>query len=499
VKRILATLSALAIAITLVAPATGAAAAAPNDPARVKWRVKVDLDYFTKDPGIGPDGTIYIPNKFGKTQAINPTTGASKWVVPFGGDETPIEVATDGTVYVAGGGVGTPGGTDSITALRPDGTVKWMFTGANDYLLAGPNLGPDGNIYAVTDSTGIGFFSLTPAGQLRFSTGRFSNYGSSVTNIAFGPDRAYFGLDMVGIQLPTFFAYNLSGARIWTVGQPDDPSSPAVGPNGNVVFLAFPTDTGKSVWSYSPAGKPVYKFYEFPGNVQERPDVGVDNVAYVSRNFGTMLALNPTGSVKWRYSDGRMLFAPRVNKQNTVVFAGGRVTYGEPGFFVALTTAGLPLFQVLLPDEPGFAEYGQLVPVSRPAFSPDGATAYSVTDVAGDGNVPYADVYAYLYAIDTKVAVPAKPAAPTNLVGRRVNATWTALTWRDNSSNETGFSIQRCKGAGCTAFVDIATVGANVRAYQDKKVPSVGSFGYRVRAYNVTGFSPFSNWVTVVT
>jgi outer membrane protein assembly factor BamB len=496
VKRIIAILSAVAIGITLTVPVTGAADAAPVDPTRVKWRVKVDLDYFLQDPGVGPDGTVYIPNKFGKTQAIDPVTGATRWVAPFGGGSFSISVAADGTVYVAGGGAGTPGGTDSISALRPDGTPKWMFTGAEDYLLAGPNLGPDGNIYAVTDSTGIGFFSLTPAGQLRFATGRFSDYGSAGMNIAFGPDRAYFGFDMSALQLPTFFAYDLDGELIWTASQPDDPPSPVAGPNGNVVFLAFPSGTGQSVWSFSPAGAPVYKFYEFPGNEQARPDVGIDNVAYVTRNLSTLLALNPSGSVKWRHTDDRIMLAPRVNTQNTVVFLGGNVTYGEPGFFLALTTAGEPLFEVPLPNEPGFAEYGQLVPGSRPVFSPDGATAYSVADVAGDGNVPYADTYAFLYAIDTSASTSGL-LAPTDLAGRRVSPTRIALTWRDNSSNEAGFSIERCKGAGCTSFVEIARAKANSDSATDRTVPSGGTYSYRVRAYNATGVSPYSNTVTV--
>ena len=107
-----------------------------------------------------------------------------------------------------------------------------------------------------------------------------------------------------------------------------------------------------------------------------------------------------------------IMFAPRVNRQNTVVFVGGRVTYGEPGFFRVVRTSGQPLFQVNLPDDPGFEPYGQLVPTSRPVFSPDGTTAYSVVDLAGDGNVPLADTYAYLYAISTTVTAPPPPGPP---------------------------------------------------------------------------------------
>jgi outer membrane protein assembly factor BamB len=506
-RRLLALVSSVALLAVLAGSGAGASAAAPLDPSRVNWRVRVDLDSFSHDPGVGPDGTIYIPNKFGKTQAINPATGATRWIVPYGGDTiAPISVGSDGTVYVTGGGAGSVGGTDSISALRPDGTLKWMFAGMNAYLLAGPNVGPDGNIYAVSDVNGLGFFSLTPSGQLRFSTGRFTDRGPGGFNLAFGPDRVYFGFEMPGLEPPTFFAYGLDGVLKWRVGQPDKPSSPVAGPNGNVVFLAFPTNQGKSVWSYSPAGQAIYKFYEFPGNVQEAPDVGTDNVAYVSRNLNTVLALNPTGTVKWRYTDTGMTFKPRVNRQNTVVFMGGILTYGQAGFFRALTTGGQPLFQVALPDEPGFAEYGQLVPTSRPVFSPDGGTAYSLVDVAGDGNLPYADVYAYLYSIDTRTTgvTPPPPtsipvAAPTNLSGRPVSASRADLSWSDASSNETGFSIERCTGARCTSFVAIGSVGANTRAFSDTKVPGRGTYSYRVRGFNAGSVSPYSNRAKVQT
>jgi hypothetical protein len=492
-KRRLAVVATLALAIALISPLSGASDAASADPSHVKWRVKVSLDAFTHDPGVGPDGTIYIPNKFGRTQAINPFDGSTRWVAAYGGGSGPITVGPDGTVYVAGGGAGTIGGTDSISALRPDGTLKWMFTGTKDGLMAGPNVGPDGNIYGVTDFSGIGFFSLTPAGQLRFATGQFSDYGPVGMNIAFGADRAYFGFDS------RFFAYDLGGGLRWTLGSAGDPPSPVVGPNGNVVFLAFPSNLGKSVWSYTPAGQPVYKFYEFPGNVQSVPDVGVDNVAYLSRNLDTLVALTPNGAVKWRSTIDGIMFDPRVNRQNTVVFVGGRTTYGQPGFLRAVTTTGQQLFQTALPDEPGFEPYGQLVPSSRPVFSPDGTTAYVVADVAGDGNVPYADTYSYLYAVDTTTGgvAPAIPAAPTNLTARAVSAHRVDLTWRDASSTETGFAIERCYGARCTALVRIATVGMNVIRYSDTVLPRIGTYRYRVRAFNATGSSAYSNWVRV--
>ena len=501
-RRPTGTLITLALALAIVggaATATPAGAATPSEPDRVTWRIKIPLDYYFHTPGVGPDGTIYVPNLFGRTQAVAPN-GSTRWIFPAGGSGGPISVAGDGTIVVGGGGPGAVGGTDGIFAINPNGTLKWAFTATGDYLLAGPSIGPDGNVYAVTDSTGIGFFSLTPAGQLRFSKGQFTDHGAHGQRLAFGPDRVYFGFDMQGLQLGTFFAYDFAGNLRWTAASPDDPPQPDAGPNGNVVFRAFPSNQGKSLFSYSPAGQRVFSFYEFPGNVQDAPDVGPDNVTYSVRNLGTMLALNPDGTVKWRHVDDGIMFEPVVDPTNRVIFTGGRVTYGEPGFFLGLSTAGQPLWKVPLPTEPGFGEYGQLVPVSRPVFSPDGTTAYAITDVAGDGNTPYPELYAYLYAIPTGATgttTSTNLAAPTNLTGRAVVGGRINLTWTDNSTGETASRIQRCIGRTCTSYANLAVVGPNVTSWSDSGLTTGQYYRYRVRAEGSTGSSAWSNKVRV--
>jgi hypothetical protein len=69
------------------------------------------------------------------------------------------------------------------------------------------------------------------------------------------------------------------------------------------------------------------------------------------------------------------------------------------------------------------------------------------------------------------------------------------LSWTDNSGNETGFKIERCTGSGCTNFAQIATVGANVRSYNNTGLNKNTTYTYRVRAYNAAGNSTYSNTV----
>lgn len=88
--------------------------------------------------------------------------------------------------------------------------------------------------------------------------------------------------------------------------------------------------------------------------------------------------------------------------------------------------------------------------------------------------------------------------APTNL-----SATWNATTsevvlnWEDNSSNETGFSIQRSTNGVDFTFVDNVT--ANVLTYTDNTVSPQTTYYYRVFAFNMVEDSEYSNIVQVTT
>jgi hypothetical protein len=68
-----------------------------------------------------------------------------------------------------------------------------------------------------------------------------------------------------------------------------------------------------------------------------------------------------------------------------------------------------------------------------------------------------------------------------------------ALSWSDNATNEEGFHIER--SANGSAFTQIATVSANVTTYNDPGL-GIGTYAYRVRAYNSGGDSGYTNTAT---
>lgn len=94
---------------------------------------------------------------------------------------------------------------------------------------------------------------------------------------------------------------------------------------------------------------------------------------------------------------------------------------------------------------------------------------------------------------------PAVPAAPSNLTATAVSTTRIDLAWADNSTNEDGFKIERCKGSTCANFAQIATVSAGVTSYQNTGLSRNTTYRYRVLAHNTGGSSPYSNVVSATT
>lgn len=83
-------------------------------------------------------------------------------------------------------------------------------------------------------------------------------------------------------------------------------------------------------------------------------------------------------------------------------------------------------------------------------------------------------------------------AAPSGLSALFASMTQFNLNWKDNSSHEQGFKIERKTGTS-GAYSQIGTTGAGVTTYEDKTLTSGATYYYRVRAYNADGDSGYSN------
>jgi hypothetical protein len=105
------------------------------------WATKVGGKIRFVSPAIGPTGKIYTGYAQG-IAALNPD-GTSAWPANYaviGGFSSTPAVATDGTIYAAGGF----GSHAALYAVNPDGTEKWTRPGP---FYSSPAIGANGIVY----------------------------------------------------------------------------------------------------------------------------------------------------------------------------------------------------------------------------------------------------------------------------------------------------------------------------------------------------------------
>jgi hypothetical protein len=95
------------------------------------------------------------------------------------------------------------------------------------------------------------------------------------------------------------------------------------------------------------------------------------------------------------------------------------------------------------------------------------------------------------YALAIPVLNP--PASPSNLSVNPISGSILQLIWTDNSSDETGFEIERSETGSGGPFTLITTVPANTIMYNNTGLEVSVNYCYRVRAINSGGSSAYSN------
>ena len=478
---------------SLVVPATsGAAPGATAIPGVVKWRFQVSGQYVLHPPAVGPDGGVVVASSTGDVYSLT-ADGALRWVVPWIGADGGPSIGADGTVYVAS--------MNTITAIAADGSITWSYTepSVGQGVIAGPSVGPDGNIYTISDFGGLGAFALSPAGQLLWSNPgnpAFLEYGQTGAEIVFGSGRLYAAFDEFGVAASTIFGLSLQGTQEWAnpLGGSDDvfmqfQRQPATGSDGSLYMTAMGGANGWSLYRVDPgSGNVLWSISPWPANGMSPPSVGPDGSVYFSRSLSYLDSVTSSGQTRWTFFDGSIIDQPAVSPDGSVVVAGDRPDFGMPGSVRGWNAAtGALNWQLDLPNENG----GYQIAYTQPRFSADSQTAYFGTAILAGGTE-----YSFLYAVGAS-AGPV-PAAPTDLKGG-VRTNRVRLQWTDNSTNESGFKVERCTGVGCANFAQIGTVAANATRYTDTTVAAKTTYLYRVYAYNDAGNSAYSNTISVTT
>jgi len=378
---------------------------APASPGAVKWRFLVSGQYVLHRPAVGPDGGVVVASSSGHVYSLT-AEGVLRWVVRAGGDG--LSIGEDGTVYV--------GSMNTITAIAPNGSIRWTYTepSSGQGVIAGPTVGPDGNIYAISDYGGLGAFALSPEGTLLWSNPgnpTFTEYGQLGAEIVFGSNRLYAAFDEYTMGPSTMFGLSLGGTQQWAsaIGGSDDPfmqqqRQPATGVDGSLYMTAMGGGNGWGLRRVDPAsGNVLWNYSPWPSNGMSPPSVGPNGSVYFSRSLGYLESVTPAGQSRWTFFDGSIIDHPAVSPDGSVVVAGDRPNFGEPGLVRGWNAStGALAWQMNLPNENG----GYQIAYTQPRFSADSRTAYFGTAILAGG-----DEYSYLYAVDTGVGSLPAPQA----------------------------------------------------------------------------------------
>ena len=150
----------------------------------------------------------------------------------------------------------------------------------------------------------------------------------------------------------------------------------------------------------------------------------------------------------------------------------------------------------------GCTTFAQIATPSGTSYSDTGLTAgttylYRVRAIDAAGNLSG-------YSNTANVTTPAPdtdpPTAPTNLGASAVSAGQVNLSWTASTDNVavSGYRLERCLGAGCTTFAQIATPSGT--SYSDTGLTAGTTYLYRVRAIDAAGnLSGYSNTASATT
>ena len=189
------------------------------------------------------------------------------------------------------------------------------------------------------------------------------------------------------------------------------------------------------------------------------------------------------------------------------------VTYlNTPTNLTAAADAGYPTSQIDLAwtdntqNETGYIVQRSTDQINwtTPAGGSLGANAASFTDTSVAEGTTY---YYYVYATGTgsnsansaTVSATTLPATPTIGTATANSASQITVTWTDNSSQETGYVVQRSPD-GSTGWAQVgSTLAANTQSYADTSVAEGTQYYYRVYATGVGGNSANSGIVNATT
>jgi fibronectin type 3 domain-containing protein len=181
--------------------------------------------------------------------------------------------------------------------------------------------------------------------------------------------------------------------------------------------------------------------------------------------------------------------APVSTSQINLVWAAAADNVGVTGYLIERC------------QDSGCSNFAQIATIAATSYSTvlTASTMYSyrvcATDAAGN-----LSGYSNVATTSTLAPDTTPPTAPANLAATAAGSAQINLSWSASTDNVgvTGYLIERCQGAGCTTFAQIATTATT--SYSDTGLTRNTSYTYQVLAADAAGnLSGYSNRASATT
>lgn len=277
----------------------------------------------------------------------------------------------------------------------------------------------------------------------------------------------------------------VGSGRVFVTGRANVGSQ---GLNSALTVIAYDLATGARLWRTD--SRPGDLANAYGQRIALAPDGSLAAVGYASvtgyLDWWTV-AMEANGAVRWQARRDR---APYPDEMPAVVFVlqdGTTVVSGLGGPLVGPDVLGNSYPQGVTA---GYSPNGTLLWEGFAKLPTVWAAALPSGDVCATGGY---DALITCFG----VALAAPPAAPSGLTAKLASGS-IVLTWQDNATDESAFSVERSEytGTGWSNFVALATLPANATSYTDNSF-TFKSYNYRVRASNAGGYSAYSNTASI--
>jgi len=272
-----------------------------------KWctQLRADASQSTPAIGVADNGakTLYLGDRDNTVDAVDPT-GAILWYYNHGfegdiltsptiGSKRESDGTIKGTIYVVP--IQNLYGPGPVTALNPDGTLKWKYVIGKYVDASSPAIDQSGNIY-VGDLNG-GLHKFTDAGTRLWKV----TVGLKITaSPVIGDD----GTIYIGSTNGFSALSPADGHVLWNIAAGTVEQTAALGADGTVYFTAK-SGQYRAIYAVAPDGRlrwqygPVVVASPYAGF----PIVGRDGIVYVGFGNG-LYAFSPDGALLWNYQTG---------------------------------------------------------------------------------------------------------------------------------------------------------------------------------------------------